>query len=144
MRPGRILAQSDLFERLSPGFLTTPGFGFHAYFPTGKGCRRHFSHIKRTWKIKNQNIISCVGNGFVTIGVLMIVILIATVYVVLNTYDYNKLKPLVARMVEDATGRKLSLGGEVNLEIGLMPDAGCDEYSTGQCSLGFATANDRD
>jgi len=57
----------------------------------------------------------------VTIGVLVIVCLIATVYVVLNTYDYNKLKPLVARMVEEATGRKLSLSGEVNLEIGLMP-----------------------
>ena len=37
------------------------------------------------------------------------------------TYDYNKLKPLIAKMVEDVTGRKLSLGGEVNLEIGLMP-----------------------
>ena len=57
----------------------------------------------------------------VTIGVLVIGIFIATVYVVLHTYDYNKLKPLVARMVEEATGRKLSLSGEVNLEIGLMP-----------------------
>ena len=57
----------------------------------------------------------------VTIGVLMIVILITAVYVVLKTYDYNKLKPLVAQVVEDATGRKLSLGGEVSLEIGLMP-----------------------
>ena len=57
----------------------------------------------------------------VTIGVLMIVILTATVYVILNTYDYNKLKPLVAQAVEDATGRKLSLGGAVNLEIGLVP-----------------------
>ena len=49
------------------------------------------------------------------IGVLVIVILIAAVDVYLNTYDYNKLKPLVAQMVEDATGRKLILGGEVNL-----------------------------
>jgi uncharacterized protein involved in outer membrane biogenesis len=57
----------------------------------------------------------------VTIGVLMIVILISAVYVVLKTYDYNKLKPLVAQVVEDATGRKLSLSGKVNLEIGLMP-----------------------
>ena len=37
------------------------------------------------------------------IGVLVIVILIAAVDVYLNTYDYNKLKPLVAQMVEDAT-----------------------------------------
>ena len=57
----------------------------------------------------------------VTIGVLAVVILIAVVYVYLNTYDYNKLKPLVARMVEDATGRKLSLGGEINLEFGFLP-----------------------
>ena len=57
----------------------------------------------------------------VGIGVLVIVILVAAVYVYLNTYDYNKLKPLVARMVEDATGRKLSLDGEVSLEIGLLP-----------------------
>ena len=55
------------------------------------------------------------------IGVLTIVFLIAAVYVYLKTYDYNKLKPLVAQMVEDATGRKLSLGGEVNLEIGFIP-----------------------
>ena len=58
---------------------------------------------------------------FVAIGVLAIVILIAAVLVYLNTYDYNKLKPLVSRMVEDATGRKLSLDGDVNLEIGFAP-----------------------
>jgi len=57
----------------------------------------------------------------VGIGVLVIVIMIAAVYVYLNTYDYNKLKPQIARMVEDATGRKLSLGGEVNLEFGFAP-----------------------
>jgi len=55
------------------------------------------------------------------IGVLIIVILIAAVYGYLNTYDYNRLKPLVARRVEDATGRKLTLGGEVNLAIGFSP-----------------------
>ena len=55
------------------------------------------------------------------IGVLIIVILIAAVYGYLNTYDYNRLKPLVARRVEDATGRKLTLGGTVNLAIGFSP-----------------------
>jgi len=58
---------------------------------------------------------------FVAVGVLIIVVLIAGIYVYLNTYDYNKLKPLVARMVEDATGRRLSLDGDVNLEIGFVP-----------------------
>jgi uncharacterized protein involved in outer membrane biogenesis len=58
---------------------------------------------------------------FVTAGVLIIVILITAVYVYLNTYDYNKLKPLVARLVEDATGRKLSLDGGVDFKFGFAP-----------------------
>jgi uncharacterized protein involved in outer membrane biogenesis len=58
---------------------------------------------------------------FVTAGVLIIVVLITAAYIYLNTYDYNKLKPLVARMVEDATGRKLSLGGDVNFKFGFAP-----------------------
>jgi uncharacterized protein involved in outer membrane biogenesis len=55
------------------------------------------------------------------IAVLVIVFLIAGVYVYLNTYDYNKLKPRVAQLVEDATGRRLHLGGEINLAVGLLP-----------------------
>jgi len=39
----------------------------------------------------------------VTIGVVAIVILIAAGYVYLNTYDYNKLKPLVSQLVEEAS-----------------------------------------
>ena len=58
---------------------------------------------------------------FVIIGVLVIVSLIAAVYVYLNTYDYNKLKPLVAQMIEDATGRELNLSGEINLDVGFSP-----------------------
>jgi len=34
---GKLLAESDLSERLSPGSLTPPGFGGRVYFPTGKG-----------------------------------------------------------------------------------------------------------
>ena len=34
---------------------------------------------------------------FVAVGVLIIVVLIAGIYVYLNTYDYNKLKPMVAQ-----------------------------------------------
>jgi len=73
---------------------------------------------------------------FVIIGVLTIVILFAAAYVYLNTYDYNKLKPLVARMVEDATGRKLSLGGDVNLEIGFAPALVVTDLSLANASWG--------
>jgi hypothetical protein len=34
---GRLLAESDFFEGLTPGALYTPGFGGRIYFPTGKG-----------------------------------------------------------------------------------------------------------
>jgi hypothetical protein len=34
---GRILAESDFFEPLSPGSLIVPGFGGRMYFPTQKG-----------------------------------------------------------------------------------------------------------
>ena len=57
----------------------------------------------------------------VTIGVVAIVILIAAGYVYLKTYDYNKLKPLVSPLVEEATGRKLSLGGTVDVKFGFAP-----------------------
>jgi uncharacterized protein involved in outer membrane biogenesis len=52
------------------------------------------------------------------IGALLIIALMAAGYVFLATYDYNKLKPRIARMVKDATGRELNLGGEIDLAIG--------------------------
>jgi uncharacterized protein involved in outer membrane biogenesis len=57
----------------------------------------------------------------VGIGVFLVMALMVTVYVLLATYDYNKLKPRIARMVKDATGRELNLGGEIDLAIGFSP-----------------------
>ncbi|NIP24840.1 MAG: AsmA family protein, partial [Phycisphaerae bacterium] len=54
-------------------------------------------------------------------GVILIIALMVTVYVFLAIYDYNKLKPRIARMVKDATGRELNLDGEVDLAIGFSP-----------------------
>jgi uncharacterized protein involved in outer membrane biogenesis len=51
----------------------------------------------------------------------LIIALMAAIYVFLYTFDYNKLKPRVARMVKDATGRELNIGGEIDLMIGLSP-----------------------
>ena len=55
------------------------------------------------------------------IGTILIIALMVMVYVFVATYDYNKLKPQIARMVKDATGRELNLGGEVNLDFGFSP-----------------------
>ncbi len=73
---------------------------------------------------------------FVAVFVLIIVILITAGYVYLNTYDYNKLKPLVARMVEDATGRKLSLGGDLDFKIGFWPTLEVTDVALANASWG--------
>ena len=51
----------------------------------------------------------------------LLVLLIATLYLILATYDYNRLKPEIVRAVTDATGRELTLGGDIKLDIGLAP-----------------------
>jgi uncharacterized protein involved in outer membrane biogenesis len=51
----------------------------------------------------------------------LIVALVAALYGFLYTFDYNKLKPRIARMVKDATGRDLTVYGEINLAIGFSP-----------------------
>jgi uncharacterized protein involved in outer membrane biogenesis len=42
---------------------------------------------------------------------LLVVLLVAALYLFLATYDYNRLKPEIARAVKDATGRELTRGG---------------------------------
>ena len=58
---------------------------------------------------------------FSAIAALIVVVLIVSVYSYLNTYDYNKLKPRITRMVKDATGRDLKLAGKIDLAIGFSP-----------------------
>ena len=53
--------------------------------------------------------------------VILTVALVVTVYAVLASYDYNKLKPRLAQLVKAATGRELTMGGEVDLMIGFSP-----------------------
>jgi uncharacterized protein involved in outer membrane biogenesis len=51
----------------------------------------------------------------------VIVVLIIAVYVILSTYNFNTLKPQITKAVWDATGRELTLGGDIHLKIGLTP-----------------------
>ena len=55
------------------------------------------------------------------ICVCLIIALMAAVYVFLRTYDYNKFKPRIARMVKEATGRELNLSGDLGLAVGFSP-----------------------
>ena len=51
----------------------------------------------------------------VIVGVLVVVAII------LASYDYNKLKPLITDTSREYTGRELTMGGDVDLLIGLPP-----------------------
>ena len=55
------------------------------------------------------------------IGSASIVLLVIAVYVILSSYNYNSLKPEITRAVKDDTGRELTLGGDISLEIGFTP-----------------------
>ena len=51
----------------------------------------------------------------------LIILSVIAVYVILSGYDFNDLKPQVAKAAKDATGRELNIGGDIDLEIGLTP-----------------------
>ena len=72
----------------------------------------------------------------VGVGIFLIIALMVTVYAVLATYDYNKIKPTVARMVKDATGRELRLGGEIKLVFGVSPSLVVTDVALANVSWG--------
>jgi uncharacterized protein involved in outer membrane biogenesis len=66
----------------------------------------------------------------------LIIALMTAIYVFLYTFDYNKLKPRIARMVADATGRELNIGGEIDLVIGLAPSLVVTDITFANASWG--------
>jgi len=54
-------------------------------------------------------------------GAVLIVVLIVTVCAILLSYDYNEFKPQIAKAVWNATGRELTIGGDIKLKLGLIP-----------------------
>lgn len=57
---------------------------------------------------------------FSAIGVLLVAALVAAI-ALLTQYDYNALKPDIAALVKDATGRELVINGDLNLAVSLSP-----------------------
>lgn len=50
-----------------------------------------------------------------------LLLLVLIVFVVLSGYDYNTLKPEMQSAVAEATGKELTLGGDISLKLGLSP-----------------------
>ncbi|MFC1811474.1 AsmA family protein [Thermodesulfobacteriota bacterium] len=52
---------------------------------------------------------------------LLFLSVIVAVFVILSRYDFNDLKPQITRAAKEATGRELTLSGDIDLKIGLTP-----------------------
>jgi uncharacterized protein involved in outer membrane biogenesis len=52
----------------------------------------------------------------------LILALSVGVYLVVSTYDYDKLVPRIAKSVKESTGRELTVAGHVSVKIGLRPE----------------------
>ncbi len=58
--------------------------------------------------------------AIIAFSVVLVVALIAG-YIILAGYDFNSLKPRISKAVKDSTGRKLVIGGDIDLAIGISP-----------------------
>ena len=65
----------------------------------------------------------------VGIAVFILVLLVLGTYLFLSTYDYNRLKPRIARIAKDATGRELTLAGDLDVKISLSPTLTAQQIS---------------
>ena len=52
---------------------------------------------------------------------LLIVVLVVAVYAFLSFYDFNKFKPMIAQAVKEATGRELTIAGDIDIGLSLPP-----------------------
>lgn len=71
--------------------------------------------------------------GILIASVLLVVL---GIYLTISLYDFNNLKPKIAHEVQEATGRKLTLAGDVEVELGLTPALTIQEVSFQNASWG--------
>ncbi len=62
-------------------------------------------------------------------AVVLIVVLISAIYVFLAVYDFNRLKPLIAQALKDATGRELTIAGNIEIDPGIRPTIVVEDVS---------------
>ncbi|UCD81111.1 MAG: AsmA family protein, partial [Desulfobacterales bacterium] len=60
---------------------------------------------------------------------LLFLLLIVAIYGFLAFYDFNKLKPMIAKTVKDATGRDLTIAGNIEFDLGLRPTLVVEDVS---------------
>lgn len=66
----------------------------------------------------------------------LIFLIIIAMFVILSRYNFNDLKPQIARVTKEATGRDLTLDGDIDLKIGLTPKLLVENVSFQNASWG--------
>ncbi|MEE8575299.1 MAG: AsmA family protein, partial [Thermodesulfobacteriota bacterium] len=62
-------------------------------------------------------------------GAAIVAIVVIAAYVIVSRYDFNDFKPLAEDAVYEATGRKLTLAGDIDIKLGLTPSLIIEDVS---------------
>ena len=65
----------------------------------------------------------------VSIIIAFFLVIFIVFYALVSRYDFNTLKPQISQKVQEATGRKLILGGDIKLKIGFTPSLVVEKVS---------------
>ena len=60
---------------------------------------------------------------------MVVAVLMAAIYTFISFYDFNKFKPMIAKTVKNATGRELTIAGDIEFELGIRPTLIVEEVS---------------
>ncbi len=55
------------------------------------------------------------------ISLTAIVAVVVAAFIVIASYDFNELKPTITELAKQYTGRDLTLGGDIELGLSLVP-----------------------
>jgi uncharacterized protein involved in outer membrane biogenesis len=66
----------------------------------------------------------------------LLIVAFIVVYAVLMSYDFNQFKPTIIEEVKKATGRDLTLGGDINLKVSLNPSLVVEQVALSNAKWG--------
>jgi uncharacterized protein involved in outer membrane biogenesis len=64
-----------------------------------------------------------------SIAAAVVIVGLIVIYIIIASYDFNKLKPQITGLAKEYTGRDLTLAGDIKLGIGFSPDLRVENVS---------------
>ncbi|MBT5371588.1 MAG: AsmA family protein, partial [Gammaproteobacteria bacterium] len=69
-------------------------------------------------------------------AIVIIPLLLMAAILVLNSLDFNHFKPTITAKVEEATGRTLSIAGDIELQLSLSPELSMEGLALSNAAWG--------